>query len=77
MSGVAGDQLKSFINRIEKLEDEKKEIANDIKEVYAEAKGAGFDVKAMRKLISLLRKDKDELAEEEAILETYRAALNI
>ncbi|MGB0696304.1 MAG: DUF2312 domain-containing protein [Rhodospirillaceae bacterium] len=73
--GIAGDQLRSYIERIERLEEEKANIANDIKEVYAEAKGTGFDPKIMRKLISLRKRDKQELAEEEELLDLYRAAV--
>lgn len=77
MSTVSGEQLRSFIDRIERLEGEVQEIRNDVKEVYAEAKGSGFDVKVMKKIVSLMKKDSDEIAEEEAILETYKAALNM
>lgn len=74
--GASGrDQLRAFIARIERLEEEKAGIAADIKEVYAEAKGMGFDTKIMRKVISLRKKDRNERAEEEAILDTYLAAL--
>ena len=66
--GVAGDQLRAFIERIERLEEEKKVIADDIKDVYAEAKGTGFDVKILRKIISLRRKQPHEREEEDAIL---------
>ena len=74
---VAADQLKSFIERIERLEEEKAGIAGDIKEIYAEAKGNGFDTKVMRKIISLRRKDHAERQEEEAILELYLQALGM
>ncbi|MCT4552314.1 MAG: DUF2312 domain-containing protein [Alphaproteobacteria bacterium] len=77
MSTVSGEQLRSFIDRIERLEGEVLEIKNDIKEVYAEAKGTGFDVKVMKKIVALMKKDRDEVAEEEAIFETYKAALNL
>lgn len=76
--GTAGPQrLKTFIERIEKLEEEKAAIADDIKEVFAEAKGTGFDVKTMRKIIRLRKMDANKLAEEEALLETYRAAIGV
>ena len=75
--GVAADELKQFIERIERLEEEKAGIAGDIKEIYAEAKGNGFDTKAMRKLISLRKKDFDKRKEEEAILELYMQALGM
>jgi uncharacterized protein (UPF0335 family) len=74
---VAADQLKSFIERIERLEEEKAGIAGDIKEIYAEAKGNGFETKVMRKIISLRKKDHAERQEEEAILELYLQALGM
>src|ERR671920_498799 len=74
---VAADQLKSYIERIERLEEEKAGIAGDIKEVYAEAKGNGFDTKAMRKIISLRKQDYSERQEQEAILELYMQALGM
>jgi uncharacterized protein (UPF0335 family) len=74
---VARDQLKAIVERIEHLEEEKKAIADDIKDVYAEAKGNGYDVKALRKIIRLRKQDKNERAEEEAILETYLHALGM
>jgi uncharacterized protein (UPF0335 family) len=73
----AKDQLKAFVERIERLEEEKKGIADDIKDVYAEAKGNGYDTKALRKVIALRKQDKDERAEQEAILETYLHALGM
>ena len=73
----AKDHLKAFIERIEKLEGEKKAIADDIRDVYTEAKGNGFDVKALRSLIRLRRLDADERKEQEAILETYLVALGM
>jgi len=75
--GVAADQLKAFIERIERLEEEKAGIAGDIKDVYAEAKGNGFDVKILRKIISLRKKDPSERQEENAILELYLQALGM
>lgn len=76
-SSVAADQLKAFIERIERLEEEKAGLSNDIKDVYAEAKGNGFDVKVLRKIISLRKKDHAERQEEEAILELYMQALGM
>ncbi|MBK5960612.1 hypothetical protein CCR97_20760 [Rhodoplanes elegans] len=73
----AQDQLRAFVERIEKLEEEKKAIADDIKDVFAEAKGNGYDTKALRAVIRLRKQDKDERAEHEAILETYKAALGM
>lgn len=77
VGGIAGDRLKSFIERIERLEEEKKAIGQDIKEVYAEAKGSGFDTKIMRRLIKERRMDKDDLDEQEALLDVYRRALGM
>jgi uncharacterized protein (UPF0335 family) len=73
----AKDQLKSVIERIEKLEEEKKATADDIKEVYAEAKGNGFDIKALRTIVRLRKLDVDERREQEAVLETYMHALGM
>ena len=75
--GVARDQLRAFVERIERLEEEKKTIADDIKDVYAEAKGTGFDTKALRKVVALRKIDKDERMEQEAILDTYMHALGM
>ena len=72
---VQGDQLKSIVERIERLEEEKKTIADDIKEVYAEAKGIGYDVKALRKVIAMRKRDLDERKEEEAIMDLYLQAV--
>lgn len=73
----AQGQLRAIVERIERLEEEKKTIAGDVKEVYAEAKGNGFDVKILRKVIALRKKDADERQEEEAMLEVYLAALGM
>lgn len=75
-SNIKG-QLKAIIERIERLEEEKKTISDDIKDVYAEAKGNGFDVKALRTIIRMRKQDADERAEQEAILETYMLALGM
>jgi uncharacterized protein (UPF0335 family) len=77
VGGIAADRLKSFIERIERLEEEKKALADDIKEVFAEAKGTGFDVKIMRQVIRLRRMDKDDLSEQETLLDLYRRALGM
>lgn len=74
---VAAGQLRAFIERVERLAEEKQTIADDIKEIFAEAKGTGFDTKAMRKLIQLRKKDQAERQEEEAILDLYKAALGM
>jgi uncharacterized protein (UPF0335 family) len=71
------DQLKAFIERIERLEEEKKAIADDIKDVYAEAKGTGFDTKALRTVIRLRKQEPSERQEEQAILDTYLHALGM
>ena len=73
----AKDQLKSIIERIERLEEEKKTISDDIRDVYAESKGNGFDVKALRTIVRLRKQDPDERQEEETILETYMQALGM
>ena len=73
----AKDQLKAFVERVERLEEEKKAIADDIRDVYAEAKGNGFDVKALRTIVRLRKLDVDERREQETILETYMHALGM
>jgi uncharacterized protein (UPF0335 family) len=73
----AKDHLKAFVERIERLEEEKKTIADDIRDVYAEAKGNGFDVKALRTIVRLRKQDADERREQETILETYMHALGM
>ena len=74
---VTADELRQFIERYERLEAEKKDIADSIKEVMAEAKGRGYDTKVMRKVISLRKRDANDIAEEEAILDMYKAALGM
>ena len=74
---VAAGQLRAFIERIERLEEDKQAIADDIKEVFAELKGTGFDTKAVRTLIRLRKTDQAERQEEEAILDLYKAALGM
>jgi uncharacterized protein (UPF0335 family) len=74
---VNAGHLRAFIERIEKLEEEKKAIADDIKEVYAEAKGTGYDVKILRKIVSIRKQDRDQRREEEEILDLYLAALGM
>jgi uncharacterized protein (UPF0335 family) len=76
-TSFAQGQLKSLVERIERLEEEKKTIAGDIKEVYAEAKANGFDTKILRKVISIRKKDLNEREEEEAILDLYMSALGM
>ena len=74
---IAKDHLKAFVERIERLEEEKKALADDIRDVYAEAKGNGFDVKALRTIVRMRKQDKDERAEQETILQTYMLALGM
>ena len=73
----AKDQLKAIIERIERLEAEKKTISDDIRDVYAEAKGNGYDVKALRTIVRMRKQDANERAEQETILETYMQALGM
>lgn len=77
VGGIAADHLRSFIERVERLEEEKKALSDDIKDVYAEAKANGFDTKTMRKVIALRKMDKDDLDEAEALLDTYLRALGM
>ena len=74
---VAAGQLKAVVERIERLEEEKREIAEQIKEVYAEAKANGFDVKTLRKIVTLRKKKPEERTEEEAMLDLYMHALGM
>lgn len=74
---VAADRLKSFIERIEKLEEERKAIGGDIRDVYSEAKGVGYDVKTMRKIVSLRKMDAADRDEQDALLDTYKHALGM
>jgi len=75
ITAAAQGRLKSFIERIERLEEDKAAIAADLKDVYAEAKGEGFDTKVMRKVVSLRKKDKIKLQEEETLLDLYLSAI--
>ena len=74
---VTADELRQFIERFERLEAEKKDVAEQQKEVMAEAKGRGYDTKVMRKVISLRKRDADDIAEEEAVLDMYKQALGM
>lgn len=76
-NSVGGDQLRSFIERIERLEAEKADLATDIKDVYGEAKSTGYDAKIIRKVIARRKRDANDIAEEEAILDTYLHALGM
>src|ERR1700712_5017251 len=77
IGGLAGDQLRSIIQRIERLEEEKSGLASDIKDIFAEAKGNGYDVKTLRKVISLRKLDASERDEQEHLLDTYKRALGM
>ena len=77
IGGIAGERLRSFIERIERLEEEKRALSGDIKEVFAEAKGNGFDTKIMRQLIKLRKMDKDDLDEQETLLDVYKRAIGM
>ena len=77
VGGIAVERLKSFIERIERLEEEKRVLGSDIKEVYVEAKGTGFEPKIMRQIIKIRRKDKEEVDEEESLLDLYKRALGM
>ena len=74
---VSADELRQFVERYERLEAEKRDIADQQKEVMAEAKGRGYDTKVMRKVIALRKRDKDDIAEEEAVLDMYKQALGM
>jgi uncharacterized protein (UPF0335 family) len=75
--GIDGAQLRSFIERVERLEEEKKGISGDVREVLGEAKASGFDVKVVRKIVAIRRQDRDKRAEEESILDLYLSALGM
>lgn len=77
VGGIAADRLRSLIERIERLEEERKALGSDIKDIYAEAKSAGFDVKVLRQLITLRKKDSAEIEEHETLLDLYRRALGM
>ena len=74
---VTADELRQFVERYERLEAEKKDIADQAKEVMAEAKGRGYDTKVLRKIIAMRKRDRDDLSEEEAVLEMYKEALGM
>ncbi|MBP2158575.1 MULTISPECIES: DUF2312 domain-containing protein [Asticcacaulis] len=75
ISGAAQGRLKSFIERIERLEEDKAAVSEDLKEVYSEAKGEGFDVKILRKVVRIRKQDKAKMSEEEALIELYMSAI--
>jgi uncharacterized protein (UPF0335 family) len=74
---VKVDDLKNLVSKIESLEDEKKEISDQIKDVYSEAKSKGYEVKILKNVIKLRKKDRNKLAEEDELMETYREALGL
>ena len=75
--GIAGDRLRSIVDRIERLEEERKALSGDIKDIYAEAKSAGFDVKVLRQLIRIRKQEPAEVEEQETMLDVYRRALGM
>jgi uncharacterized protein (UPF0335 family) len=75
--GIAAERLKSFIERIERLEEEKAALAADVREVYAEAKGTGFDTKIMRQIVKLRKMDEAARAEQDALLDLYKKAIGL
>lgn len=75
--GIAADRLRSIIERVERLEEERKALADDIKDIFTEAKSAGFDVKTIKKIISLRKQEPSEVEEQETLLDTYRRALGM
>jgi uncharacterized protein (UPF0335 family) len=77
VGGIAADQLKSIVERIERLEEEKKALADDIRDIFAEAKGNGFDVKILRQVIKLRKMDRADVEEQETLLDLYRQALGM
>ncbi len=77
VGGIAADRLRSLIERIERLEEERKALGSDIKDIYAEAKSAGFDVKVIRQLITIRKKEPAEIEEAETLLDLYRRALGM
>lgn len=77
MHNAAKEHLRAFVERIERLEEEKKAIGDDIRDVYAEAKGTGFDVKALRTIVRMRKQDVNERKEQEALIETYLHALGM
>ncbi len=77
VGGIAADRLRSFIERIEKLEEEKAALAADIRDVYSEAKGSGFDVKTLRQIVRLRKLDQSDREEQEALLDLYKRVLDL
>ena len=77
VGGIAADRLRSIVERIERLEEERKGLAENIKDIFAEAKSAGFDVKVVRQIISIRKKEPAEVEEQETLLDLYRRALGM
>lgn len=77
VGGIAGDRLRAFLERVERLDEERVGIVNDIKDVYAEAKSTGFDTKVMRQIIRLRRMEKEDRKEQEELLDLYKQALGM
>jgi len=77
VGGIAGDRLRSIVERIERLEEERKGLSENIKDIFAEAKSAGFDVKVVRQIISIRKKEPAEVEEQETLLDLYRRALGM
>lgn len=77
VGGIAADRLRSLVDRIERLEEERKALGADIKDIYSEAKSAGFDVKALRRLIQVRKQESSEVEEQETLLDVYRRALGM
>jgi uncharacterized protein (UPF0335 family) len=77
VGGIAGDQLRSYIERIERLEEEKAALAQDISEIFSEAKGNGFDVKIMRQIIKLRKLDREDRQEQEELIQLYQHAIGM
>jgi uncharacterized protein (UPF0335 family) len=77
VGGIAADRLRSLVDRIERLEEERKALGNDIKDIYAEAKSAGFDVKVLRQLIRIRKQEAADVEEQETLLDVYRRALGM
>lgn len=77
VGGVAADRLRSIVERVERLEEERKALANDIKDIYAEAKSAGFEVKVVRQIIRLRKQEPAEMEEQETLLDLYKRALGM
>jgi uncharacterized protein (UPF0335 family) len=77
VAGVSGERLRAFVERIERLEEEKKALSDDIREVYSEAKGTGFDIKVLRQIIRLRKMDSSDRSEMEEVLDVYKRALGM